>query len=152
MNIGRRLPLVAFAASFFLLIACSAQGSTNVWTVDGEHVPAEIIISLTGSEHCGWESATLLHIGSPLGSVNESGRDVNQYLRDPEGVFTRLTDRLRSTYEPNADLPSDAEFSGYVRDGVELWVSQSQIDKAIYMVDGARVERWPKAEPIILCD
>ena len=152
MNSGRNFLLAAFAVSCFLLIACSAQGSNNIWTVDGEHVPTEIIISHTGPEHCGWESATLLHIGSPLGSVMESGRDVNQYLRDPEGVFTQLTDRLRSTYDPNADLPSDAKFSGYVRDGVELWVSQSQIDNAIYMIDGSRVERWPKAEPIILCD
>lgn len=151
MNIARRLLLVAFAASLFLLIACSAKGSTNVWTVDGEHVPTEIIISHTGLEHCGWESATLLHIGSPLGSVMESGRDVNQYIRDPEGVFSQITGRFRTTYDPNANLSGDAEFSGYVKNSVELWISQTQLDEAIYMVDGSRIERWPKAEPIILC-
>ncbi|MCH7983676.1 MAG: hypothetical protein IIC28_06890 [Chloroflexi bacterium] len=94
---------------------------------------------------------TLLHIGSPLGSVNESGRDVSQYIRDPEGVFAHNRDSLRSTYEPDADLPVDAEYSGYMKNGVELWISQSQLDTAIYMVDGSSVERWPKAEPIILC-
>ncbi len=81
----------------------------------------------------------------------ESGRDVNQYIRDPEGVFTQLTDRLRSTYDPNANLPSDAKFSGYVKNSVELWISQTQLDRAVYMVDGSKVERWPKAEQIILC-
>lgn len=132
-------------------VRATAWGSNRIWDVDGEPVSPEIIISLIGPAHCEWESATLLHIGSPLGSVMESGRDVNQYLRDPEGVFNGLEDRLRSTYDPNADLPSDAKFSGYVRNGVELWVSQSQIDIAVYMVDGSTVERWPKAEPIILC-
>ncbi len=127
------------------------QPGANVWKINGQLAPTETIISITGPGHCDWESATLLHIGSPLGSVMESGRDVHQYLGDPEGIFAQLTDRLRSTYDPNADLPNDAKFSGYVRNGVELWVSQSQIDEAIYMVDGSRVERWPKAEPIILC-
>ena len=83
--------------------------------------------------------------------MNESGRDVNQYIRDPEGVFAHNRDSLRSTYEPNAELPGDAKFSEYAKNGVELWISQSQLDTAIYMVDGSSVERWPKAEPIILC-
>lgn len=55
-------------------------------------------------------------------------------------------------FESDAELPGDAEFSGYVKNGVELWISQSQLDTAVYMVDGSRVERWPKAEPGIYCE
>ncbi|MCH8910409.1 MAG: hypothetical protein IH867_06695 [Chloroflexi bacterium] len=151
MNIARKFLLSVSAASLLLLIACNANGNAGVWTINGERVPKGTISTLTGLEHCGWESATLLHIGSPLGSVMESGRDTNQYIRDPEGVFIQLAARFRSTYEPDADLPVDAEYSGYMKNGVELWISQSQLDTVIYMVDGSSVERWPKAEPIILC-
>lgn len=127
----------------------------TIWewkTVDGRPVSGEIIITHAGPGHCDWESASFLHIGSPLGTIQESGRDVNQYVRDPEGVLSQLKVRFRTTYDPKADLPGDAEFSGYVNNGVELWISQSLLDTAIYMVDGSNVERWPKTEPIVLCD
>ena len=151
MNIARNFLLPAIAVSLVLLIACSAAWSNRAWTLNGELAPKGTIITFKGLEHCEWESANLLVIGSPLGSVMESGRDENQYIRDPEGVFSQFKARFRATYEPDAQLPGDAEFSGYVKNGVELWISQSQLDTAIYMVDGSSVERWPKAEPIILC-
>lgn len=97
------------------------------------------------------ERDSAAHRGSPLGSVKESGRDVSQYIRDPEGVCVHNRDSLRSTYGLDAVLPVDAEYSGYMKNGVELWISQSQLDTAIYMVDGSNVGRWPMAEPIILC-
>ena len=150
MDIARKF-LIAFMVSLLLLIACTATEGAKVWTIDGRQVPGEIIITHAGPEHCDWESASFLHIGSPLGTIQESGRDVNQYVRDPERILSQLKDRFRTTYDPKADLPVDAEYSGYMKNGVELWISQSQLDTAIYMVDGSNVGRWPKTEPIILC-
>lgn len=151
VNAFRKYLFVVLVAGLFFLIACNARVDPGVWTIDGERVADGVIITHVGPEHCGWESARLLHIGDPLGSAKESGRDVNQYIRDPEGVFSGFADRFSTTYDPEAVLPGGAEFSGYARNGVELWISESQLDTAVYMVDGSRVERWPRADPIFLC-
>ena len=51
-------------------------------------------------------------------------------------------------FESDAELPGDAEFSGYVKNGVEFWISQKQLDLAVYMVDGSLVGKWPRANPM----
>ncbi len=59
----------------------------------------------------------------------ESGDDVHQYIRDPDDVFVRrdLARSFNTTYSPNATLPPDAKFSGFKRDGIELWTSQTEL-------------------------
>ena len=123
-----------------------------LWTnVNGNRVSGEIIYSSAGSDHCGWETATFLHIGSPLGASMEPRRVVHEYVKDPGGVLSRYGSRPPVGFEANAELPGDAEFSGYVKNGVELWISQKQLDLAVYMVDGPVVEKWPRADPMFGC-
>ncbi len=123
-----------------------------LWTdVNGDRVSGEIIYSFPGSDHCGWEKTTFLHIGSPLGASMEPRLVVHEYVKDPFGDLSRYGSRPPVGFEPDADLPSDAEFSGYVKNGVELWISQKQLDNAVYMVDGSAVEKWPRADPMFGC-
>ena len=76
---------------------------------------------------------------------------VHEYVKDPFGDLSRYGSRPPVGFEPDADPPSDAEFSGYVKNGVELWISQKQLDNAVYMVDGSAVEKWPRADPMFGC-
>lgn len=146
------LKITIWICLVLLLMLGSINCTADVWTLDGERVQPRTISTLPGSDHCGWETTTLLHIGSPLGSVLESGADVHRYVRDPEGVYTILSDRIRTTYAHDTQLPPNAKYSGYKKGGVELWIDDTELDSAIYMVEGSIVERWPKADPIILCD
>ncbi len=146
---------IALLAVVVLAIVLLTASSQPAWTTtNGEQVPDGTIRTLTGAEHCEWESSTVLHIGMPLGAVMESGADVHQYISDPEGVYLHpgFARSFKTTFNPNATLPSDAKFSGFKRDGVELWISDSELDSAIYMVSDSATERWPKADPRIFCD
>jgi hypothetical protein len=41
--------------------------------------------------------------------------------------------------------------SGYRTDDLELWISPSNIDQAVFIVTAGGVERWPRAERRIAC-
>ncbi len=98
-----------------------------MWTdADGDRVPASIIMSLSGAEHCGWESVTYL--------VYED----RQYISDPRGV---MGVPFVAPYEADADVPSDAFDTGHRREGRELWMSD---DRAVaYLVADDGIEAWP---------
>lgn len=110
----------------------------RVWT----HVETgEIITDIPGPEHCGWQSARMLH-------VERDGALVAQYLRDPEGVFAGLD--LLETYAQGVELPDDASDSGYRSpEGFELWFTES--NTALYVVTPDGNERWPRADEPIGC-
>jgi hypothetical protein len=110
----------------------------RIWT----HVETGgIITDLPGPSHCEWQSARMLHI-------EEDGRLVAQYLRDPDGVFDHA--RLLDAYAEGVELPDDASDSGYRSpDGLQLWFTES--NTALYVVTPDTVERWPRAEEPIGC-
>ena len=110
----------------------------RVWT---HTETGAILTDIAGPEHCGWQSARMMH-------VEEDGVLAKQYLRDPEGVFDQVP--LRETYAEDAELPDDASDSGYRSpEGHELWFTQS--DTAAYVVTPDGVERWPRPVEIIGC-
>lgn len=112
--------------------------STRVWT---HEITGEIISDIAGPDHCGWESARMLH-------VEIAGAPVRQYLRDPHGVFAGVD--LLDTYTEGVELPDGASFSGYrTDDGLELWFTAQ--DRAAYVVTPEGVERWPRARELIGC-
>lgn len=101
-----------------------------------------------GSEHCGWTSAVLLHVGWPVGGsvrVADGGR---QYVRD-------ATDVVPGVDAPQVvdDLPGDAEPSGLSNaEGVSLWFSDSRPDAAYLRLASGRVEVWPRVDSPMGCD
>lgn len=116
-----------------------------VWR-DGERraVSAEVLNVIRGPEHCGWGSAAILHVGWPLGRESENISQARLYVRDPHGVLPK--DAVSTPGDLAAILPEDAQASGYATDGLELWISRSEIDEAVYLVTEGGVERWPRAE------
>ncbi len=118
------------------------------WTRDGHQVKPEEMGTSAGPAHCGWQSATFLGIGWPVGTLSASAAQLRQYIRDPRGsVRADLRDRLGL----GVVLPTDARTTGYRYGRIEVFLSPTDQDQAIYLVGPSAVERWPRADPMALC-
>ncbi len=120
----------------------TADLGIQVWERHGHRVPVSTITSFPGSDHCDWQRITFLTIG-PYGDENLS------FLRDATG---ELDDLLQTTFDAHADLPADAEDTGFGHNGRRLWLAPDV--SAAYLVsttDPRDVERWPAAKERIWC-
>ena len=114
------------------------------WLRDGRVVSGFEVGTFAGPDHCGWQSATFLIIGWPAGTVSRTIDEAHQYVRDPHGaVKTSLRDRLVL----RAALPLGARPTGYRHESIELYLSPSDQDDAIYVVGPGGAERWPRDDP-----
>src|SRR6188474_2885790 len=66
-----------------------------------------------------------------------------QYVRDPDGVFSA---RTVIPFKPDVRLPVGSTDTGYHLGDLALWVAHDA-GKAVYIVRGSHVERWPRARP-----
>jgi hypothetical protein len=114
----------------------------------GNEVPENVVTTYRGAEHCDWQSKVFLVLGRPLGSPPPDASRARMYVRDAEG---ELDDHLLGRFREDARLPPDARYTGYHRDGVELWTSPSERGDGVYIVDRGRIERWPRARSHIAC-
>ena len=152
---------VLLTVAFVISAACSS-GSTEpaslfeatpdypgyAWTRDGHTVSPEELGTIAGPRHCGWQSATFLNIGWPPGTQSSTAAQARQYIRDPNGVTPT---KLRDSFELHATLPSDARATGYIFEGISIYLSPSDQDSAAYVVGTRSVERWPRSDPMTLC-
>jgi hypothetical protein len=107
----------------------------TVWTdTAGNRVSTETIRSIAGPGHCGWDSATWLHVDGAL------------YFRDPTGVMAEWT---ATAFEADASLPPTATDTGYRSGDIALWLDPGG---DAYVVLPDRIERWPRSlDPLIGC-
>lgn len=119
------------------------------WTRDGRPVSGRELTTAAAPGHCDWESATFLTIGWPLGTVSTTSAQARQFIRDPEGVVSSRN--LQNELELHAKLPRDAVATGYRYRELEIYLSASDQDWAIYVVGPAGAERWPRSDPMTLC-
>jgi hypothetical protein len=117
------------------------------WTKGGRPVGGRELNSIAGPDHCDWQSAVIMHLGWPLGTVSRSSAEIRQFIRDPDGV---IGFGIRDKLAIGADLPDDARDTGYRNGELELWLSPSE-PEAAYLRAGDDVERWPRADPIVAC-
>ena len=140
--------------------ASTEQGLEGTW-LDGNDQPlpngspddeGNVLNVYEGADHCQWESVTFMNIGWPVGTLSNAQGDWRQYVRDPKGRFD--DGALHVGYLPDTSLPPDAADTGYHRGAWHLWVSPSQADDAVFVVnaDSGAVELWGRATPPILCD
>jgi nitrite reductase/ring-hydroxylating ferredoxin subunit len=115
---------------------------------DGWHLELHVI---TGADHCGWESASFLTLAWPVGTeVQPSGEGARFYVRDPEGVLAASFDV--PSPDLAAELPPDAEPTGYRRGDWSLWTGPGDPGDAVYLVsDDGSVEQWPRVDRAIAC-
>jgi hypothetical protein len=114
---------------------CDADGRGRV--VD------EAQLALVTRYPCNRASAAILTIGLPLVMpIDPLVR--NEFVRDPAGEFA-ARGWLTAPFEAPATMPPDAAFSGWTNGNVELWISPSDVDHAVYLRVGGMTERWPRA-------
>ncbi|HEV2251265.1 MAG TPA: hypothetical protein VGT60_12245 [Candidatus Limnocylindria bacterium] len=104
--------------------------------------------TIAGPSHCHWETATMLFIGWPPGTVSTSSAGARTYIRDPQGVYAPA---YRDRLDLHATLPADATPTGYRLGPIELYLSPTDQDEAIYVVAPSGAERWPRVDPLRLC-
>jgi len=121
----------------------------NAWTRHGHQVPYSVVAAAAGPAHCGWESATFLTVGWPLGRTARYADQSRQYIRDARRVVPQS--KLRSKLALDATLPGDARNTGYREGIVQLYLSPTEADVAVYVAAGSRIERWPRSEPMTVC-
>lgn len=114
---------------------------------NGSEVPNTVLQTYSGPEHCDWQQAAFLSLAWPPGT-EEDWDTARQYARDPARV-------LPPTYfeEPldlEAALPPTARDTGYRLGEAELWLADD-VASAVYVVRKGRVERWPRARPVLAC-
>jgi hypothetical protein len=118
------------------------------WTRNGKPVRTEELGTSAGPNHCGWQSATILTVGWPLGTVSANAGQARFYIRDPNGV---IGGTYRQRLVRDAQLPTDARPTGYKLGSIELYLSPSDQDAAAYLVMSSRSERWPRADLFFGC-
>jgi hypothetical protein len=92
---------------------------------------------------CDAGHAAILTVGRPLGAaIDRLARW--EYVRDPAGEFL-AQGWLTAPFEGAASLPADAAYTGWTNGNVDLWTSPNDLDRAVYLVRGDVVERWPRA-------
>ena len=100
-------------------------------------------LSLFTRYPCDSGHAAILAIGEPLGSPLDNLVRY-EYVRDPAGEFL-AQGWLTAPYRARATLPADAAYTGWTNGNIEIWLSPSDLERAIYIKRGEVVERWPRA-------
>jgi|SRR5438874_4138562 len=144
LDVRARSPLATVASAFDAPPAYPGYR----WTRDGHEAGEFELTSIAGPAHCGWQSATMLFLAWPIGTVATSGDQTRQYVRDPQGV---LHGTYRDRLVLHASLPADAASTGYRLGSIELYLAPEREGDAIYVVAPAGAERWPRADPMQLC-
>jgi hypothetical protein len=103
-------------------------------------VVQEHVVS-TGYAEC--VDAVLLSVGWPLGTPFDTIDSARTYVRDRDGALETV-----GRLDTDATLPENARNSGYHLGDVQLWFGRNA-RQAAYVVDGSKVERWPRlVEPV----
>lgn len=118
------------------------------WTRNGKSVTNEELGTSAGPNHCDWQSATILTLGWPVGTVSKTAATARFYIRDPKGAMGRT---FRQDLVIHATLPTDARPTGYKLGNIELYLSPSDQDQAVYLATSSGAERWPRANPFYGC-
>jgi hypothetical protein len=119
------------------------------WIKEGHTIATAELEASSGPSHCGWDSATLMNIGWPLGTSSITAAQDRQYIRDPGR--TMPANGLLGAWLRNPILPADAHDTGYRYGALKLYLAPSDQNIYAYLVAPADSERWPRSDPQTLC-
>jgi hypothetical protein len=120
------------------------------WSLNGTKVGTDVIATAAGPEHCGWQTATFLTLGWPPGRSSSTAAGARQYIRDPKNAIG--TPYLKTPLQLRASLPPDAVPTGLTYRGLQIYTSPTDQDVAIYVTGWHITERWPRSDPMTLCE
>ena len=82
----------------------------------------QVLEAAAGPSHCGWDSATFLNIGWPLGTSATTAAQSRLYIRDPNGILVGQS--LTGALARNPSLPADARDTGYRYGALKLYLAR----------------------------
>lgn len=145
---------MAVAAALLLtVVACGGDPVTldpnGVTIVDanGDAIGPGAPVRLRGAPECGADTVAVIEIEYPLGDLAPD--EVRTYVRDPDAVLP--PELLEAPYDPRSSLSSDARFTDYATERYTIWLGADS-DQYIYLVDGPRVEAWPRVADLDCLD
>jgi hypothetical protein len=144
LDVRARAPFASVASAFDAPPGYPGYG----WSRDGRAVGAVELTTIAGPSHCGWQSATMVFIAWPPGTIAATSAGSRMYIRDPQGVYSA---KYRDLLVRNATLPADVKPTGYRLGPIELYLSPTDQDEGIYVVAPSGAERWPRVDPAGLC-
>ncbi len=105
----------------------------------GESIGGNGPVSVRGAPECGSDLVAVIEIGFPLGNLDQG--ETRTYVRDPDSVIPPV--QLEAPYDGRSSLSGDARFTGYETGPYTIWIGEDS-DQYIYLVEGSRVEAWPR--------
>lgn len=136
-------------ASVLLLGACggapTAFDPAGAIVVDesGEPIGGNGPVAIRGVPECGSDLVAVIVIDYPLGNLDPG--ESRTYVRDPDAVLDPVL--LEAPYDGRSSLDSDARFTGYESGPYTIWIGEDS-DQYVYLVDGPRVEAWPRVDEL----
>lgn len=120
------------------------------WTYNGAPIGPSFISMIATPEHCARPGVITLTMGRPFGREIVTSDDAMQFARDPGHL---LGGQIQVPFEPSVSLPPDAYFTGLRQGDLEVWSSDRQLDRAIYIVraGGSVAELWPRVRELLAC-
>lgn len=120
------------------------------WERGGVTVGRNELTTAAGPAHCDMQSITMLTIGWPPGSRSDNASGARQYIRDRR---QHLQDPfLQGTWMRSPPAPPDLADTGYRYGVLRLYVAPSDQDRYGYLIAPADSERWPRSDPMTLCE
>jgi hypothetical protein len=104
----------------------------------GNPVPHERLEVWTGSDHCDTASTKFMALTWPLDVHATYESRMESYVWEPPDDYLRPDAVTPRTVEA---MPSDAKNTGFHRGQLTLWVSESNLRKAVFVTDGDEIQR-----------
>lgn len=128
-------------------LACAACGGplelnpdgATIIDESGESLVGDLPVSVRGAPECGSELTAVIEVSYPLGNLERG--ETRTYVRDPDAVIPPV--ELEAPYDGRSSLSDDARYTGYGSGPYTIWIG-SDADQYVYLVDGPRVEAWPR--------
>lgn len=104
----------------------------------GNLVPDVRLEVWTGSDHCDTSSTKFMALSWPPDEPATYVRRMESYVWHPPDDWLPLDDTPRIVQA----MPSDAKNTGFHRGDLTLWISESSLRKAVFVIDGDEIQRW----------
>jgi hypothetical protein len=105
----------------------------------GDPVPDARLQVWTGADHCDTASTRFMALTWPLDRPAPYGSRMESYVWQPPDDFGRPEYVTPGIVDVMA---SDAKNTGFHRGRLSLWVSESNLRKAVFVTDGDEIQRW----------
>jgi len=128
-----------------------ARDRQRPWCADAGNGPSlNGLVSLRTRWPCDEAHIAVLSLGLPLGTPPDP-LDRHEYVRDPRREAP-ARGWLDEPWRRDVNPPDDADDTGWTNGNMDLWISPSEVEEAVYVRTGGAFERWPRGHDTSVTD